>query len=94
MRKNRFKSDLVLLFELASGWELSDYIRDRASRAWPWAKIGGEMNGMIKDFLLRDSAKAIRAELFKIMPSNLSRWYEMFGVKSKVKRGRKKSCGG
>ena len=89
MKKNKFKSDLVLLFELASGWELEQYIRNRASRAWPWAVISEEMNDMIKAFLTRDSAKAIRAGLFKVMPSNLSRWYDRYGIKSKVKRGPK-----
>ncbi len=90
MKTARQKSDLVKLFELASGWELPDYLKSRASNGWSWKDITEEMNGMIRDFLTRDSAKAIRAELFRIMPCNLSRWYTMFGIKSKVKRGVKK----
>lgn len=83
------KSDLVLLFELASGWEIADYLRSRANDAWTWAAIANEMNSMIEGLLARDSAELIRHELFKIKPSNLSRWYEMFGIKSRVKRGLK-----
>jgi len=89
----RQKSDLVLLFELASGWELCEYLHDRViTRKLSVKTITEEMNAIIKDFLLRKSSRVIRAKLFLIMPSNLSRWYGMFGIKSQVKKGRKKNA--
>ena len=75
------KSDLVLLFELASGLRIEDYLYDRDSRGFTQIQIAEEQNGMIKDFLTRDSAKAIRAGLFKVMPCNVQRWYKLYGVK-------------
>jgi len=86
MKKPKFKSDLVLLFELASGWELGEYIYDRAHKGWTWARMSEEMNGMIRKLL---TGKVLKSGLFRITNSNLSRWYKMFGVKSKARKGRK-----
>lgn len=84
MKKNKFKSDLVLLFELASGWYIDDYLHDRASKSWTWGRIAAEMNEMISRV---NMAKVKKAGLFEVTASNLSRWYDRFGIVSMVKRG-------
>jgi hypothetical protein len=87
-----YKTDLVHLFELASGHKLGEYLRDRAKKKWAWAKIAEEMNGVLcklfSDKLLFDTIMGHK--LFRVSFSNLSWWYKKFGIISKVKRGPKK----
>ncbi len=87
------KSDLVLLFELAAGQAIEDYLRDRMhDRRWTWAAIAEEMNGIVRDSkLLADPV--MRAELFSVKNSNLARWCACLGLESKVKPGRKRKGG-
>ena len=80
------KSDLILLFELASGWHLEDYLWDRSSKGWSWARISDEMNSMIRKLL---TSKVLKSGLFQVNGNNLNRWYGMFGITSIVKKGRK-----
>ncbi|MCK4822911.1 hypothetical protein KA005_44535 [bacterium] len=84
------KSDLVLLFELASGWYLEDYLWDRSSKGWSWARISDEMNSMIRKLL---DPKVAKAKLFNVNSSNLNRWCGMFGIRSIVKPGPKPKKG-
>lgn len=89
MKKSK-KSDLVLLFELASGWYLEDYLWDRSSKGWSWARISDEMNSMIRKLL---HPKVAKVKLFNVNGNNLNRWYGMFGIRSICKKGRKPNKG-
>jgi hypothetical protein len=95
-----FKSDLVLLFEASSGWKLEDYLYDRASKCWSWAMIADEMNiSIVRLLTSQDKAskllrlKIVKDGLFRVNEKNLGRWYSRWGIKSKVKPGRKQKKG-
>ena len=86
-RKKKRKSDLALQVELATGQLINEYLGDKASLKWSWDMILDDVNSRIMKL---SRAKIIEKKLFMVKKTNLNRWYRMYGIKSKVKKGRTK----
>jgi hypothetical protein len=83
-KKKNKKSDLALLFELASGQMIEDYLGDRAREGTRVSNIVELMNGYIAGII---PPILVNARLFRITESNVLRWYGIWKIKSRIQRG-------